>query len=172
MRYVLAVAIMFCSLAGTSAGQPPAFTDPLLDRLAGTWVLRGEIARRATTHDVTAEWVLGHQYLRLHEVSRETDAKKQPAYEAIVFIGWDPPSGQHTCLWLDSTGSWGLSGSAIGHARKSGDTLPFVFKDEGGNASFNNTFAYDKTSDSWTWLMDNVEKGKPAPFGRVKLTRR
>ena len=75
------------------SAQPQGLQDPLLDHLIGKWVLRGTIAgkRRRTT---SFEWVLGHQYVRLHEVSREKNAKGQAAYEAIVFIGWDQPSGR------------------------------------------------------------------------------
>src|SRR4051812_16832401 len=51
------------------AAQLPA--DSLFDRLVGRWVLHGTIARRTTTHDVTFDWMLGHEYLRMHEVSRE-----------------------------------------------------------------------------------------------------
>jgi len=36
------------------------FTDPLLDRLTGQWVLRGTIHGQQTAHDIDAAWVLGH----------------------------------------------------------------------------------------------------------------
>jgi hypothetical protein len=38
-------------------------------------------------HDITAEWVTGHQYLRFVELSREREADGTRAYETIVFIG-------------------------------------------------------------------------------------
>jgi hypothetical protein len=60
--------------------------DSFLDHLVGKWVLRGELAHKQTTHDILAEWVLGHQYVRLHEISRETKTNGQPAYEAIVLL--------------------------------------------------------------------------------------
>jgi hypothetical protein len=50
--------------------------------------------------------------------------------------------------------------------------LPFVFKDAHGEVSFKNTFVYDPASGTWAWVMDNVDKGVPKPFGRVKLSRR
>ena len=70
-----------------ASAQQLTLQDPLLDHLVGKWVLRGTIEGRETTHDIIAEWVLGHQYVRLHEVSREKNAQSQAAYEAIVFIG-------------------------------------------------------------------------------------
>ena len=68
------------------AQRTPA-ADSLLDRMTGHWVLRGTIDGRATTHDVVAEWVLGREYVRLHEVARERSPTGAPAYEAIVYIG-------------------------------------------------------------------------------------
>jgi hypothetical protein len=114
---------------------------------------------------------LGHEYVRLHEVAREKDGKGNPAYEAIVFIGSGRPSHDYTCLWLDSTAGGGLVPEGFGHAMRVGEEIPFVFLDGSGKISFKNTFAYDKSNDSWAWLMDNVVGGKAIPFGRVKLTR-
>jgi len=172
MRRLLTATALLCTLAGSAAAQPSTFRDSLLDRLAGTWVLQGQIAGKATTHDVVSEWVLGHQYLQLHELSREKDAAGQARYEAVVFIGWDQPSGQYSCLWLDSTGGGGLSAQAIGRAERSGQDIPFVFKEPDDTISFHNTFSYDRATDSWAWLMDNTKNGKPVPFGRVRLTRK
>ncbi len=107
------LAIVACSLTGLAVADPPAYRDPLLDRLIGAWILRGQIAGKETTHDVVAGWVLGHQYLRFHEVAREKDASGNAAYEAIVFIGSGQPSHAYACLWLDSTGGGGLSSQAI-----------------------------------------------------------
>ena len=145
--------------------------DPFLERLSGTWVLRGTLAGKDRTHDVTAEWILGRAYLRLHEVSREKNDQGQSEYEAVVLIGWDAAAAEYQCLWLDSTGGGGLSAEGIAHGKRSGDTIPFLFKARDGSLSFNNTFSYDKDQDSWMWQMDNIQDGKPSPFGRVRLTR-
>jgi hypothetical protein len=155
----------------TVYAQQVKFQDVLLDRLIGNWVLQGTIDGRETTHDIVAEWVLDHEYIRLHEVSREKDTRGQAAYEAIVFIGWDEPSSQYLCLWLDSTGGGGLSDPTIGRAKRSGDEIAFLFKTKGGSV-FHTTFAYSRSSDAWQWLMDGEEGGKLEPFARVRLTRK
>jgi len=165
---------IFASIALVSiaaSAQQATFQDPLLDHFVGKWVLQGTIDGKATTHDIVAEWVLGHEYVRLHEVSREKDAKSQAAYEAIVFIGWDQPSSQYACLWLDTTGGGGLTGQAIGHAKRDGDKIAFLFKGADGSL-FHTTFAYSQSTDTWQWLMDGEAGGKLQPFARVKLTRR
>ena len=159
---------LLMSLAATAQG----FQDALLDRFEGTWVLRGTIAGGEVVHDITAEWVVGHQYLRFLEVSREREAGGELAYEAIVFLGWDEALGQYACLWLDSTGGSGLSGQAVmGHAKPSDDTLAFLFVGTDGSV-FHTTFAYDQSTDSWEWRMDAEADGKLEPFTRATMTRR
>lgn len=171
MKTAIGILVALVMLSLSALAQPATFQDPLLDHLTGHWVLKGTIAGKETTHDVTSEWVLGHQYVRLHEVSREKNAKGEPEYEAIVFIGWDEPSSQYSCLWLDCTGGGGLSAQAIGHAKRGGDEIAFLF--EGQDAGiFHTTFSFDKGAGTWQWLMDNEESGKLKPFARLKLTKK
>ena len=170
--WLLGLAAVFARLVDSIFAQQATFQDSFLDHLVGNWVLRGELAHKQTTHDVSAEWVLGHQYVRLHEISRESNTNGQPAYEAIVFIGWDESAREYACLWLDSTGTSSFSSDGVGRAKRDGDDIPFVFREANRQISFRNTFSYDKKTDSWTWRMDNVRDGKDVPFGRVKLARK
>ncbi|MGD1148337.1 MAG: hypothetical protein ABR961_10360 [Thermoanaerobaculaceae bacterium] len=170
MSRAFAILASLTLAAVSAAAPPPAFQDPLLDRMTGTWVLRGTIAGRETTHDIVGDWVLGHQYVRLHEVSREKSAGGQPEYEAIVFIGWDEKAGGYACLWLDSTGGGGLSAQAIGHGRRNGDEIAFLFRGSDGS-TFHTTFAYARDAGTWQWLMDGEDRGKLQPFARVRLTK-
>ena len=157
-------------VTGVSAA-PPTFQDDLLDRMTGTWVLRGTIAGKQTTHDVVCEWVLGHEYVRFSEVSREKDATGHTAYEAIVFIGWDEKARDYVCLWLDNTSGAGLAAQTVAHGRRTGDELAFLFKSADGS-SFHTTFAYARDTGTWQWLMDGEEGGKLEAFARVRLTKR
>jgi hypothetical protein len=165
--------LMLLSLlaAPPATAQQSGLQDPLLDRLAGQWVMTGTIAGAEITHDVDAEWVLGHNYLRIKDVSRERTAAGAPEYEAIVFIGWDATRKQYDCLWLDVTGGGGLTGEGIGHGRRVGDEIPFVFRLPDGSV-IHNTFANRGASDSWEWHIDNESDGKRTPFARVTLHRR
>jgi len=172
MRSRLAPLLAACCLALPLLGQGAPLRDPLLERLAGTWVLRGTLAGKTTTHDVTVEWMLGHQYLRLQERARELDARGQSQYEALVLLGWDAAAGAYQCLWLDTTGGGGLAPQSIGLGKRTGEAIPFQFRERDGRLSFTNTFAYDQAADAWTWALDNVQDGKAIPFGRVRLTRR
>ena len=171
MRTILKIFGSIVMVSFLASGQQPTLKDSLLDHLTGTWVLQGIIAGRETTHDIVSEWVLGHQYVRFHELSREKNATGQAAYEAIVFIGWDKPSSEYACLWLDTTGGGGISAQAIGHGKRKGDEIAFLFKGKDGS-SFHTTFAYSKSTGTWEWLMDGEEGGKLQPFARVRLTRK
>jgi len=145
--------------------------DSLFDRLVGHWVLRGTIARQATTHDVTFEWMLGREYVRMHEVSRERAPNGTPAYEAVVLFGRDPRTGEYACLWLDNTASSAFDPAGTGRGSVAGDSIPFVFRYT-PTTGFHTTFVYVRTTDTWQWHMDNDSSGVRRPFARVTLTRR
>ena len=175
MRFSLATLALLFTLSLPSPAQqqqpqPPARNDALLDRMTGHWLLTGTIAGHQATHDVDVDWVLNHEYIRLHEISREKSPNGAPAYEAIVFLGWDDDAREYTCLWLDTTSGSGLNSPVIGRGKLSGDQILFLFKSHEGD--FHTTFAYEKSSDTWQWIMDGEENGKLTPFARVKLTRK
>lgn len=161
------------------AAQPltarASLRDALLDRFVGQWVLTGTMAGRPATHDVTVEWVLGHQYLRMHEVARERSADGQPTYQAAVYIARDPKTREYTCVWLDNTPG-GVDAQSLGRApaaAASGDSIPFLFRYDDGSR-MHTTFAYDRARDAWAWQLDAEPTGKPdvrEAFARVRLTR-
>ena len=173
MRRFLVAAFVVAALRAPSLVAAPDPADhALLERLAGSWILRGTLRGKATTHDVSGTWILGGLYLELHERSRETDSGGKPQYEAVVLLGVDEAAGEFQCLWLDSTGGGGLTPAAFGRARRSDDSIPFLFRDADGTVSFSNRFSWDPNAEAWTWQLDNVRKdGTYAPFGRVRLTR-
>jgi hypothetical protein len=171
VKHILNSFIFFAVAVFSATAQQATFQDSLLDHFTGKWVLQGTISGKGTTHDIIAAWVLGHQYVQFQEVSREKDAKGEAMYEAIVYIGWDQPSSQYSCLWLDNTGGGGLSAHAIAYAKQNSDTIAFIFKESYGSI-FHTTFLYDRGSDTWQWLMDGEENGKLQPFARVSLTRK
>jgi hypothetical protein len=69
------------------------------------------------------------------------------------------------------TGGRGLSAQAIGRAKKDTDRIEFLFKSSDANL-FHTTFAYDRHSDSWQWLMDGEVHGTLEPFARGTLVKK
>jgi hypothetical protein len=171
MRKILAVILCLAALALASPAQNRS-SDPLrlLDRMVGHWVLNGTIGGKQTTHDVQVRWILRQEYLELHEVSREKDAKGVPAYEAIVLVSWDAKANQYACLWLDSTVGGALTSQATCRAVPSGDAIPFIFTIS-PSESIHTTFTYRNATDTWQWLIDNETNGKTHRFADVVLSR-
>jgi len=170
LKITACLAIVALLAAAPVAAQQTGFQDELLDRFVGDWVLQGMIAGGEVTHDIEAAWVLGHQYLRFHDVARERDATGAIAYDATVFIGWDEPAGGYACLWLDSTGGGGLVADIIGRAQPNGDELAFLFP-MGEGSVFHTTFAYDREQDTWEWRMDSERDGEFKPFARATMAK-
>ena len=145
--------------------------DSLFQRLVGHWVLRGTLARQQTVHDVTFEWLLGREYVQMHEVSRELASNGTPIYEAVVLLGRDPKTSEYACMWMDNTAAAAFPPEGIGRGYVAGDSIPFLFHYT-ATTSFHTTFIYDRANDSWQWHMDNDSSGVRRPFGRLTLTRR
>lgn len=171
MRWFGTLCLAMIVLLTPVAAQQTTSTPTLFEHLAGHWVLRGAIDGKPAIHDVDADLVLNRGYVRLHEVSREKDAKGAPAYEAFVFVSIDKSTGVYNCLWLDNTSNAGLSGTGIAHGKPDGNSIPLTFF-PGTAQTFHTTFVYDPASDSWKWLMDGEEHGTRHPFARMTLTRK
>jgi len=157
--------LVLAAMCGLASAQQPSVQSPLLDRLAGDWVMSGVIHGEATTHDVRAEWVLHHQYLRVREISREKNGKGEAAYEAEFYIGWSASEKKYVIFWLDVWGGGGTSNVAF--SDKFDDKLDFLF--HYGPEDFHTRFLVDGAD--WRLEMDDAKDGKPLPFARMKLTR-
>lgn len=165
---MLCLAIVTLVFAGPTAAEQPTLQDALLDKLQGAWVITGTVAGEATTDDLDVEWVNQHQYLRLHEVSRDRRPNGRPRYEATVYIGWNQPTAKYGIVWLDDFG--GLSTQSIGLASKTGDQLPFVFTNPDGSFT-RTTMTYHPATKGWTWTIDEDRAGKLSRFAALTLTR-
>ena len=167
MKQILSLVTIFA--AATAMAQQAPVNSPLLDHLAGKWLMQGSVGKQAVMHDLDAEWVLQHHYLRFHEISRQKNAKGEPEYEATVFIAWNEKSKKYSCVWLDVYGS--ATPESIGVASPEENQLAFVFTDEHGETTFTNTFNYNSKTNTWDNRLDNVVKGVAKPFARFTLTR-
>ena len=171
MRRISAVILCLaaCAIPSPAQNESPSPLK-LLDHLAGKWLLKGTIGGKQITHDVQASWVLRHEYLEIHEVSREKEATGEPAYEAIVLVSWDPKVNQYACLWLDSTAGGALTSQTICRATPSGESIPFIFTIAPAE-SIHTTFTYRSATDTWQWLIDDEVNGKTDRFADVALSR-
>jgi hypothetical protein len=171
-RRVAAVAVLVFALLSAAVPQTDGpdnpLKDPLLDNLAGLWSLTGKIAGQDAAHNVQAEWVLNHQWLRIHE----RDPKPRAAggrmpYEAMVFVGYDNAGKKYVVHWLDVWG--GRFAEAVGYGTREGNTIKIVFDYPDG--PFHTNFTWVPESQTWKWFMEQKDKsGKWKPFGEMTLT--
>jgi len=166
-RFAMLTGLLLC--AGIAHAQEPPVNSPILDHLAGKWVMQGDVSGQKATHDIQATWVLDHHYLRIQETSREKNSKNKPQYEATVFIAWNEAKKQYAAVWLDVYGS--ITAGSIGTADPKENELLFSFKDDNGTVDLTNDFVFHPDSDTWEWKIDNIDKGVVKPFARFTLRR-
>ena len=145
-------------------GPGRIFNDDLLNNLAGDWKLKREIQGRTVENTVRVEWVLNHQFLRIHM----QDVKKPATYEAMVFVGYDNTSERYVVHWIDVFG--GRFSETLGYGKRSGNSIKFVFEYPDG--PFHNTFTWSPETKSWSFRMEQKNKtGKWVVFARDTLTK-
>jgi hypothetical protein len=153
----------------SSAAQAPAERrDNFVDRMAGTWKLEGQVMGREAHHEVHADWVLNHQFLRLQEKTAANAPNTERPYEAFWFLGYDSVSERYV---LHLMGVFGARYSeTLGYGIREGNQIRFVF--EYSDGPFHTTYRWNPEKDTWEWLMEQKDKnGKWTPFADLKLTR-
>jgi hypothetical protein len=154
-RILLALALLLAPIvpalpAGEPANKRAAFQDEFLDKLVGHWNLTRKVRGTTEENKVDAEWVLEHQFLRLHM----KDVASPPKYEAEVYIGFDKAGNRYVAHWMDTFGG---GFSSMGFGVRDGNSLPLIFEDADGTVR--NTFTYDPATQSWTSLIVQKAKG-------------
>jgi len=171
--------ILFCSLLlavllavptpiHLAAQAPAEWRDDLVDHMIGSWKLQGQVMGRNAHHDVEAEWVLDHQFVRIHEKTSADAPAAEKRYEAIWFLGFDQVSERYVLHLLDIFGA--RFSETLGYATRDGNAIRFVFEYPDG--PFRTTYEWSPEKDTWQWLMTQKDKtGKWTTFGDFTLTR-
>lgn len=164
MRLRVSVCVALCLLVVAPASaqtDPPAVDDDLLDQLVGPWTMTGHVMRDSVRYDAQAEWVLGHQFLRL----RMTDVHQPPEYAAHVYIGVDSSAQRYVAHWLDTSG--GEASTTLGRGRRKGDRLTFRFEYPDG--PFRTTFARQPDGTWRVRMRSQSESGEWQPFAAYTM---
>jgi hypothetical protein len=164
---ILVLGALFVS--GLSSAQtPPAWHDDFVDHMVGTWRIEGQVMGRPAHHEVQAEWVLNHQFLRIHEKTSADAPATESRYEAIWFLGYDSISERYVLHLMDIFGT--RYSETLGYGVRDGNDIRFVFEYPDG--PFHTVYRWLPGKDSWQWLMEQKNKeGKWTPFADLKLTR-
>lgn len=161
---------LFNDAARFAAAQEPVdgpnriFKDELLENLVGDWKLLRKIGGRTGENTVRVDWVLNHQFIRIHMKDVATPAQ----YEAMVFIGYDNTDQRYVAHWIDVFG--GRFSETLGYGKRGGDSIKFLFEYPDG--PFHNTFTWNPANKTWTFLMEQKTKdGKWSTFATDTLDR-
>jgi hypothetical protein len=151
-----------------AAQAPAAWQDDLVRHLAGSWKLEGDVMGNAAHHDVQADWVLNHQFLRIQEKTAANAPATESRYDSIWYLGYDSISERYVLHLMDTFGA--RFSETLGYGTRDGNQIRFVFEYPDG--PFHNTYRWNAKENSWQWLMEQKNKdGKWVPFANLKLTR-
>jgi hypothetical protein len=140
------------------------FKDELVENLVGDWKLTRQIRGQTVQNTLKVEWVLNHQFLRLHMKDVATPAQ----YEAMIFLGYDNASDRYVVHWIDIFG--GRFSETLGYGKRDGNSIKFIFEYPDG--PFHNTFTWNPAEKTWTFLMEHKNKeGKWTTFATDTVRR-
>jgi len=165
--------ILLCLLivlfpASSPAQAPATWKDDFVDHMAGTWKMEGQVMGRPAHHELQAEWVLNHQFLRIHEKTSADAPASESRYEAMWFLGYDAVSERYVLHLLDVFGT--RYSETLGYGVRDGEAIRFVFEYPDG--PFHTTYRRLAEKDSWQWRMEQKDKdGNWTSFADLRLTR-
>lgn len=173
--HILLIVLLLVPLSATSSatgqdldGPTHVFRDSLLANMTGTWNLTGKILGHNANHVVEVEWVLNHQFLRIHEKDENSSATVTVPYEAMIMIGYDNSSDRYVVHWNDVYG--GRFSETLGYGTQAGNEIRMVFEYPDG--PFHTTFRWLPESHRWQWHMQTKDKsGKWTDFADLTLVR-
>jgi hypothetical protein len=163
--------VLFAAVVGFSQdldGPKHVFNDALLDHMVGNWKLTGNVMGHTAEHTVSVEWVLNHQFLRIHEKDNASASNDRVPYEAMIMVGYDNTSERYVAHWNDVFG--GRFSETLGYGTRAGDEIRFIFEYPDG--PFHNTFRWNPETHQWKWFMQQKNKsGQWTEFADFTLTR-
>jgi hypothetical protein len=165
---LLAVSAVVLFQSSAMAQTPSGWHDDVVERLEGTWKVGGQVMGRDAHHVVQAEWVLNHQFLRLHEKTAPDAPVTEQYYEAIWFLGYDPVSERYVLHLMDVFGA--RYSETLGYGTREGNRIRFIFEYPDG--PFHTTYVSIPDKNTWEWVMEQKGKdGKWSQFADFTLTR-
>jgi hypothetical protein len=117
------------SFAQTTADTTRRFYDDLLNNLVGKWEVSATVYGQKFSLEREAEWVMNHQYLRIHEKSREVVPWLKEPFERTIFIGYNHHAKRYLVYELTVHGADGpLQPEGFSYGDRKGNELKVVIK--------------------------------------------
>ncbi|WP_257325979.1 DUF1579 family protein [Pseudoalteromonas rhizosphaerae] len=137
----------------------------IIQSLDGEWKMSGDVMGKPVTYTMYAKPTLQGAFTEIHM----NDIQVPSEYEAKVIIGYDTKSKTIIAHWLDSFGA--LYSIPHGTGSITSDSIQFTIPYK--NGSFRDTFTYDSTSETWSFLLEAAqENGEWVHFAKYNVTKR
>lgn len=145
---MLALAPLLAAQTGPGVQQPP-FKSDLLDNMLGFWTVTGTtLGNRPILEVADAEWVLGHQFLRLHR------KEIRGPLETVMHIGFDTYNRRLVAIRVDSISA--LGAETPGFGLQDGNKIEFTYNYP--TVPFRETWTWDPASKSWQMLIESKDR--------------
>ena len=148
------------------------FHDTLLNHFVGKWIVSGTVhGQEFKNIDLQVEWVLNHQFLQIHEKSRDIVPWLQTFYESLLFIGYDQPNNRYVAHLMNVMGGDNqLAYLLFGKRANNEINLVSQFTDSASGSFDSESFIWQPESKSWHWIAKMVNKGKEEqPYLDLKI---
>ena len=145
------------------------FHDNLLNNLVGKWDATAIVHKEKFTLNFEAEWVLNHQYLRVHFKSNEIVPWLKMQFEQEYFFGHNR---MYKRYFVHEVSVFGGNGPYEGfcYAYKTGNEFKLVQKMSDSDKAKVQRFTWDPGSKSWHIVSRPLENGiEGEPFIEMKL---
>lgn len=150
----------------TSIIPQKVLQDDFLDKMVGSWHLGGKFEGQPVNHSVEIRWVLNHQFIEIHEKDLNPPKAGDVAYDAMVYVGYDPGHQRYIAHWLDVFGG---GAGTLGYGKRVGSAIEFDFEYPG--QPWLTTFRRDAPSNAWQWRMrTKTKQGQWVETANMKLT--
>ncbi len=144
---MLALAPLLAAQTGPGVQQPP-FKSDLLDNMLGFWTITGTLGNRPVMEVADAEWVLGHQFLRLHR------KEIRGPLETVMHIGFDTYNRRLVAIRVDSISA--LGAETPGFGLQDGNKIEFTYNYP--TVPFRETWTWDPAAKSWQILIESKDR--------------
>jgi len=149
---------------GRVPAQPQGAHDPYLQQLTGRWDMTGTLLGKPLHQRGEGSWLLKDGWLCFTII----DAQVPPAYQAAVYIGFDPKAGDYVAHWLDQFGAAGARVVGTGHRDGRRLVLEFPYRE----GAFRDTFSMEPDGERGTLLLESQEAdGHWSTFASYQLRR-
>ncbi|HEY4323911.1 MAG TPA: hypothetical protein VGN20_07985 [Mucilaginibacter sp.] len=167
---ILSIIIAIPTIAQTTENPPGGqFRDDLLDHLVGKWDVTSTAHGSPFTGDLQATWVLNHQYLHIHSMSREIIPWWHVRMEYEVFVGYSHINKRYVVQGMSIEGLDYDPSEGFCYGHRNGNEFKTVAK-FGVDSLIVQRYTWEPASGSWNIKSNWVIAGKEGDvFLEMKL---